>query len=93
MGGCSYPVEEQDTLRSVQSDHETSACTAVQQDICILLFSIYKSLWSGLFSLQFSHIDCSELVIVGELFCRLSETPNRVNSSARFRGSMNSFLK
>lgn len=92
-GGCSYPSRDQDTLQSVQSDHETSPCTAVQQDICMLLFSIYKSLCSGLFSLQFSHIDCSELVIVGELFCRLSEAPSRVKSSARFKGGVNCFLK
>ena len=52
---------------------------------------MYESLCSGLFLLQFSHIYCSELVIVGELFCRSSETPSRVNSSARFKRGANCF--
>lgn len=41
--------------------------------------------------IQLSHIDCSELVIVGELFCRLSETPSTVKSIAAFKGDVDSF--
>lgn len=92
-GGCSCRSQGQYALQPVQSDHETSACAVAQHYIYILELNIYKSLCSGLFSLWFLHNDYSELVIVGKLFCRLSEAPSRVKPNARFKGCVNCSLK